>query len=82
MADTKTTPKPTAKAAPTQTKMNTRPSGKSFSASQKYQYHKKEANIAFKSNDIVKCSNHLSAMRRAENTLREQAKWAKENKPR
>ena len=80
MAKTATT-KPTAQTAVTQTQMNTRPSGKDFTASQKYQYHKQEANTAFKQNDIVKCSNHLSAMRRAEKTLREQAKWARENKP-
>jgi len=76
------TQKPPAKA--TQTAMfarsQGRPSGKDFSASQKYQYHKKEANKAFKNDDIVKSSNHLAAMRRAEKTLQEQAKWARENK--
>ena len=69
-------------ATATQTQMNTRPSGKNFTASQKYQYHKQEANKAFKADDIVKSTNHLQAMRRAEKTLQEQAKWAKENKPR
>ena len=84
MAKTATTAKPkkATATAPKQTQINIRPSGKNFTASQKYQYHKQEANKAFKSGDIVKSSNHLSAMRRAENTLREQAKWARENKPR
>jgi len=82
MADKKTTTKPKAKAQTPTLTNNTRPSGKGFSASQKYQYHKKEANTAFQKGDIVKSSNHLSAMRRAENTLRSQAKWAKENNPR
>ena len=83
MADKPKTAKPKAKATtPTQTTMNTRPSGKDFNDSQKYQYHKQEANAAFKKGDIVKSQNHLSAMRRAEKRLREQAKWARENKPR
>ena len=76
-----TTAKPTTKA--TQTSMaqvTNRPSGKDFSASQKYQYHKKEANKAFKNDDIVKSSNHLAAMRRAEKTLQTQAEWARKNK--
>jgi len=80
---TNTKPKTPTKA--TQTTMplartSGRPSGKDFSASEKYQYHKKEANKAFKADDIVKSSNHLAAMRRAEKTLQEQAKWARENK--
>jgi hypothetical protein len=90
MAEKKTTtakPKTTQKQTPakaTQTAMfarsQGRPSGKDFSASQKYQYHKKEANKAFKQDDIVKSSNHLAAMRRAEKTLQAQAEWARKNK--
>ena len=78
---TATTAKPRA-TAPKQTQMNTRPSGKNFKPSEKYHYHKKEANKAFKAGDIVKSTNHLSAMRRAEKTMQEQAKWARENRPR
>jgi len=86
MADNKTTAKPkTTPTKATQTAMpfarsQGRPSGKDFSASQKYQYHKKEANKAFKNDDIVKSSNHLAAMRRAEKTLQTQAEWARKNK--
>ena len=80
MAEKKPTTKPTTKA--TQTSMNVRPSGKDFTASEKYHYHKEQANIAFKKDDIVKSTNHLNAMRRAEKTLQEQAEWAKKNKPR
>jgi len=59
-----------------------RPSGKDFNDSQKFQYHKAEANKAFKQGDIVKSSNHLAAMRHAGKRLHEQAEWAKKNKPR
>ncbi len=61
---------------------NSRPSGRDFKPSEKYHYHKDEANKAFKAGNIVKSSNHLAAMRRAEKTMQAQAKWAKENKPR
>ena len=71
----KTNAKPEAKTT------STRPSGKDFTASQKYQYHKAEANKAFKADDIVKSTNHLNAMRRAQKTLQEQAEWARKNKP-
>jgi hypothetical protein len=54
---------------------------KKYSASEKYHYHKDEANKAFKDGDIVKTSNHMAGMRRAEKTMQEQAAWAKEHKP-
>ena len=84
---TNTAAKPKPKPTATQTAMpiartSGRPSGKDFTPSEKYQYHKKETNKAFKADDFVKATNHLAAMRRAEKTLQEQAKWAKENKPR
>ena len=89
-ATTTAKPKAQPKAKPpkvTQTTMpiaNThgRPSGKEFNDSQKFQYHKEQANIAFKKGDIVKSSNHMAAMRHAGKRLHEQAKWARENKPR
>ena len=83
MAEKKTTtaaPKQAPKA--TQTAMpftQSRPSGKDFSDSQKFQHHKKEANIAFKKGDIVKSTNHLTAMRHAGKRLQEQAEWARKN---
>ena len=75
-------PKPTAKPATNAPapSPSARPSGKDYKPSAKYQYHKEQANLAFQSGDIVKTSNHLLAMRRAEQTLHEQAKWAKEHK--
>jgi len=84
MADKKPT---TAKSTPTkatQTAMplaqaSGRPSGKDFNDSQKFQYHKKEANVAFKKGDIVKSTNHLNAMRHAGKRLQEQAEWARKN---
>ena len=78
MADKKPTAKTT---APKQMEM-VRPSGRDFNDSQKFQYHKTEANKAFKAGDIVKSTNHLNAMRQAGKRLHEQAAWAKENKPR
>ena len=89
MADKPTTTKPKqAPAKATQTAMSiggpqsSRPSGRDFSDSQKFQYHKKEANVAFKKGDIVKSTNHLNAMRHAGKRLQDQATWAKKNKPR
>jgi len=81
MADKKQ-PKANAKTATATTAADSRPSGKNYKPSEKYHYHKDEANKAFKAGDIVKSSNHILAMRRAEKTLREQAEWAKKNKPR
>ena len=83
----KTTTTTTTKKAPTQTAMplaqsSGRPNGKDFNDSQKFQYHKAEANKSFKKGDIVKSTNHLNAMRHAGKRLHEQAKWARENKPR
>ena len=74
--------KAAAKPKATATQTNNRPSGKDFNDSQKFQYHKAEANKSFKKGDIVKSTNHLNAMRHAGKRLHEQAKWARENKPR
>ena len=74
--------KPKVAAKPKATAATTRPSGRDYNDSQKFQYHKAEANKAFKSGDIVKSTNHLNAMRHAGKRLQEQAEWAKKNKPR
>ena len=70
MAEKAKTPKATPKA-------ESRPSGRDFTESQKYQYHKTEANKAFKAGDIVKTTNHLNAMKHASDRMHEQAKYAR-----
>jgi hypothetical protein len=71
--------KPKPKDAP-KPQADTRPSGRDFDDSQKYQYHKEQANAAFKAGDIVKSTNHLNAMRHAGKRLHDQAKWARQHK--